>query len=374
MKFLRHEESQQFWGDIMAEEEPLREHRFPLVSVQTAITWRVLFPLLGPVGGGEENPPGTSAGENPRRNGGSGNGNGKSFRKIPPGKTHGTPSLERAAEIVAADIPPVGYRHPIRLDHNSPAQSGDAGFRPLNVLDAGAGTGRYSLPIARMGHQVTHLDISEAMLERARNQAEREGLKNITFRQGDVKNLDGIADQAFDMVLCMDAPISYCYPDHVKALQEVCRVARERVVLMVSSRLGVVPFMLDYDIDGTFVPPDRKNSSYPFPMARALLENGVEDFPEDVVKYLEETGQLVPPDYSFTPDELMGLMKSAGFETEVLGGPGALARSIKPKSLEYILDRKKTFGAFLDMSMCFDFQTHSLGLGGVNLLAVGRRA
>src|SRR4051794_41171769 len=35
----------------------------------------------------------------------------------------------------------------------------------LRILEAGAGAGRFSLPLAASGHKVTHLDISPQMLE-----------------------------------------------------------------------------------------------------------------------------------------------------------------------------------------------------------------
>jgi 2-polyprenyl-3-methyl-5-hydroxy-6-metoxy-1,4-benzoquinol methylase len=39
------------------------------------------------------------------------------------------------------------------------------------ILDAGAGTGRFSIPLARRGFQVTHLDISQGMIDTARQLA-----------------------------------------------------------------------------------------------------------------------------------------------------------------------------------------------------------
>jgi len=45
------------------------------------------------------------------------------------------------------------------------------------VLDVGAGTGFLSLAAARLGHQVTALDLSEGMLARLREHAGREGLE-----------------------------------------------------------------------------------------------------------------------------------------------------------------------------------------------------
>lgn len=47
---------------------------------------------------------------------------------------------------------------------------------PARVLDAGAGTGFLTLPLARQGHEVTALDLSERMLARLRDKATDEGL------------------------------------------------------------------------------------------------------------------------------------------------------------------------------------------------------
>lgn len=47
---------------------------------------------------------------------------------------------------------------------------------PARVLDVGAGTGSMSLLAAEMGHVVTSLDLSKAMLERAERKASERGL------------------------------------------------------------------------------------------------------------------------------------------------------------------------------------------------------
>ncbi|HEX7247332.1 MAG TPA: class I SAM-dependent methyltransferase [Actinomycetota bacterium] len=54
---------------------------------------------------------------------------------------------------------------------------------PATVLDAGAGTGSLSLLAAELGYRVTSLDLSEAMLSKAREKAETRGLE-LSFEVG----------------------------------------------------------------------------------------------------------------------------------------------------------------------------------------------
>ena len=241
------------------------------------------------------------------------------------------------------------------------------------VLDAGAGTGRYSLPIAARGVPVTHLDLSRAMLERAMGEAARRGLESIRFLQGNVKDLSAFPGRAFGLTLCLDAPISYAFPDHWRALAEVCRVTRETLVLMVSSRSGVLPFFIDLDLAGEFIPPGYARPVDPLLMTEGIVAHGVETFPPDIRQYLAESGKLTPPDYAFTPEEITAGLNREGFEVVTLGGPGALARSIRAESLAKILADRALYRRFISLSHDFDFNAHNLGLGGVNLLVVARR-
>jgi ubiquinone/menaquinone biosynthesis C-methylase UbiE len=56
----------------------------------------------------------------------------------------------------------------------------------LHVLDVGCGSGRLSIPIARLvlpGGEVVGVDIQEGMLWMARERAQKSGLANLTFRR-----------------------------------------------------------------------------------------------------------------------------------------------------------------------------------------------
>jgi ubiquinone/menaquinone biosynthesis C-methylase UbiE len=55
------------------------------------------------------------------------------------------------------------------------------------VLDAGGGTGRWTIRMARKGCKVVLVDISEGMLKIAAEKVKKEGLQNkITIKEGDI--------------------------------------------------------------------------------------------------------------------------------------------------------------------------------------------
>ncbi len=59
------------------------------------------------------------------------------------------------------------------------------------VLDLACGTGRISIPLAQEGIQVTGLDLSREMLDKAKRKANEAGVESlITFVQGDMRKFD----------------------------------------------------------------------------------------------------------------------------------------------------------------------------------------
>ncbi len=71
----------------------------------------------------------------------------------------------------------------------------DKGTEPLRILDLGCGPGLYAVRLAKLGHEVTGIDISPASLEYARKLADENGVK-CEFLQADfwVAELDGTYD------------------------------------------------------------------------------------------------------------------------------------------------------------------------------------
>lgn len=89
-------------------------------------------------------------------------------------------------------------------------------------LDVATGTGAVALRAARAGADVTGLDISERLLEQAREKAEREGLE-IAFELGDAQRLP-YGDASFDVTSSSFGVIFA--PDAGAAAGELGRVVR----------------------------------------------------------------------------------------------------------------------------------------------------
>lgn len=112
------------------------------------------------------------------------------------------------------------------------------------VLDVGASTGRYSLELARRGHEVIALDLSAGVLNKARELVESEGLTDrVRFVVADARDLAGIEDASIDAVLMM-GPLYHLVEqaDRRLAVREANRVLKTGGVLFSAflSRLGVL--------------------------------------------------------------------------------------------------------------------------------------
>ena len=92
----------------------------------------------------------------------------------------------------------------------------------IHILDVGGGNGFNALHFAGLGHAVTLLDYSPAMLAEAREAAEKAGLLDrITFCQADVREATHLLhDERFDLVIC-HLMLEFV-PQPLEALEGIC--------------------------------------------------------------------------------------------------------------------------------------------------------
>lgn len=94
----------------------------------------------------------------------------------------------------------------------------------MDVLDLGCGDGTTAIPAARLGAKVSGVDIARNLVEAGNKRAREEGLSNISFREGDATNLEGISDASFDLVVSIFGAMFAPKPFDVA--KEMVRVAR----------------------------------------------------------------------------------------------------------------------------------------------------
>jgi ubiquinone/menaquinone biosynthesis C-methylase UbiE len=105
-----------------------------------------------------------------------------------------------------------------------------------SVLDAGAGPGRFTIEIARIGANVTVFDLSPEMLDQNRRRVAEAGFeRSVTAReQGDITDLSRFGDDSFDAVVCYGGPLSYVMDRADEALGELLRVAKPSAPVLLS--------------------------------------------------------------------------------------------------------------------------------------------
>ncbi len=98
----------------------------------------------------------------------------------------------------------------------------------LRILDVGTGTGFFAMLLTKEGYQVEGVDLTPAMIEEARDLAEKSGL-SITFKEMDAQKL-AYEDESFDVVLSRN--LTWTLPDPKKAYGEWYRVLKKGGLLL----------------------------------------------------------------------------------------------------------------------------------------------
>lgn len=117
----------------------------------------------------------------------------------------------------------VEYRTTMRYIHEIIGESGKK-----KILEVGAGTGRYSIALAKEGHEVDALEYTAHNLEIMNGKIAGEGLSNIRTHHGTALDLSRFEDESFDVTLVL-GPMYHLYnkEDKQRAMEEAIRVTKQ---------------------------------------------------------------------------------------------------------------------------------------------------
>lgn len=119
------------------------------------------------------------------------------------------------------------------------------------ILEIGAGTGRYSIALAKEGYDVTAVELVERNLEVLKKNSE--GLDNIKSLQGDALDLSRFETDTFDVTLVF-GPLYHLYneADVHTAIDEAIRVTKKDGVILFAF-LSAYAIMYDDYFQNNFV-------------------------------------------------------------------------------------------------------------------------
>jgi len=236
-----------------------------------------------------------------------------------------------------------------------------------SILDVGGGTGAFSIPLARRGFKVTHVDFSPAMIDIARSKAE--GIQGIQFVEANSTDLP-CEDCAFDLVLNMDGAVSFCGSEAELALAETCRVARKTVVVTVANRAIQVPGWIRTSIGtcGSFIPA-----------VGDMLHKGEwhqDRHPENAIMARGYTQDYLGAFKAFLPGELRSLLEARNMSVSRIGGIGSLAFLCGLETIQRIVSDSKLLEEFIEICDYYDREILPQGPGTcmrAGLIAVATR-
>ena len=122
-----------------------------------------------------------------------------------------------------------------------------------HVLDVGAGPGRFTIEVAKLGATITVADISPRQLELNRVKVGEAGYEASVVDRvvADVTDLSRFPTGRFDAVVCYGGPLSYVFERADDALSELLRVTKRGgyVLLSVMSLAGTLRRLLREALD-----------------------------------------------------------------------------------------------------------------------------
>ena len=146
----------------------------------------------------------------------------------------------------------------------------------LDVLDLGCGDGTTALPEAQLGANVLGVDIARNLAAAGNARAERLGLANLRFQEGDATDLNELADDSFDLVVSIFGAMFAPRPFDVA--KEVVRVTRPGGRIVMGNWIPNDPTFVAQilRISSAYSPPPPEG--FVSPMTWGVEENVLERF------------------------------------------------------------------------------------------------
>lgn len=170
--------------------------------------------------------------------------------------------------------------------------------RGMKVLDLGCGDGTTALPEARLGAEVLGVDIAKNLVDAGNKRAQREGLTQCKFQEGDACNLHELKDRTFDLVVSIFGAMFAPKPFDVA--KEMVRVTRPGGRIIMGNWIPNDPTLVAQilKISSAYAPPPPEG--FISPMTWGIEGNVIERFtgagiPNEKISFARDTYTFSSP-------------------------------------------------------------------------------
>jgi len=189
--------------------------------------------------------------------------------------------------------------------------------KELKIIDIGCGTGRHSIELSKRGYSITGIDLSESLLQKAREKALQNGLQ-INFLRRDARNLP--FENQFDMAIMMcegGFPLMETDEMNFEILKNVSKSLKNKSKFIFTTLNGLFPLfhsINDFHAEG-IVEGNATYDSKNFDLMTFRDHN--------ITKVVDDNGAekaLECNERYYVPSEITWLLKTLGFtKIEIFG-------------------------------------------------------
>jgi SAM-dependent methyltransferase len=180
----------------------------------------------------------------------------------------------------------------------------------LQVLDLGCGDGTTAVPAAQLGAEVLGVDIAGNLVAAGNQRAEALGLTNLRFEEGDARDLKGLDDEQFDLVVSIFGAMFA--PEPFEVAKEMVRVTKPGGRIVMGNWIPNDPTLVAQilKISSAYSPPPP--DGFVSPMTWGVEDNVVERFtkagvPKERISFERDTYRF---NYAGPPSELVAEFRS----------------------------------------------------------------
>ena len=215
--------------------------------------------------------------------------------------------------------------------------------KDLKILDIGCGTGRHSIELAKRGYHVTGVDLSDSMLKKAQENAQKQQVK-VTFVKHDARSLPFTCEFDIALMICEGAfPLMETDEMNFQILENASKALKPKNSKLIFTTLnGLFPlfhsvkeFLASKKNEGS---TDYSENTFDLMTFR---DHNITTFIDDNGKKKE----LQCNERYYVPSELTWMLKSLGFtKIDIFGAKlGAFSRddSLTTEDFEMLVITEK---------------------------------